>query len=442
MDALGLVAVLRARATLAGHERWSRAQLEAYQARALAALRAHAYAFSPFYREFHRGLEQAPLSELPAVTKATLMERFDDVVTDRTVQMTAVQRYMETADAGDRFAGRYRVAATGGTTGQRGIFLADPQEWTQVLASYARAYAWAGIQVGLTHPLRMAIVSSRVASHQSSIVGATVRNPLVPTLRLDATDPLERTVAALNDFRPQALVGYASILGLLAAEQRAGLLHIAPRAVFSASEVLTSETRAEAVEAWGGEPFNVYAATETAGIASECRQHHLHRYEDLVIAEPVDGQYRPVRPGIVGDRLLVTVLFSRTQPLIRYELTDRVAFSGESVTDLGPFARIESIEGREEEILNLPGRAGGHVRIHPNLFHTVLETTGGPWQVIHHPDRLVVLVTSPADPVAVQGFLQQALAAAGVAEIPVEVERVAAIPRTRLGKAPLVRVAP
>ena len=203
---------------------WTREELEAHQARAVAALRSFAVRRSPFYREYHRGLEAAPLADLPVLTKDMLMQRFDELVADPAVRLADVERYLETARVTDRFLHRYRVAATGGTTGRRGIFLSDSAEWTQILASYSRAYAWAGLDVGISHPLRMAIVSSRVATHQSSIVGATVRNPFVPTLRLDATDPMAVTVAALNDFRPQALVGYASMLQLLADEQRVGRL--------------------------------------------------------------------------------------------------------------------------------------------------------------------------------------------------------------------------
>src|SRR5215218_2934341 len=53
----------------------------------------------------------------------------------------------------------------------------------------------------------------------------------------------------------------------------------------------------------------------------------MHLFEDLVIPEVVDNDYRPVPLGHSGDRLLVTVLFSRTIPLIRYELTDRLRLS-------------------------------------------------------------------------------------------------------------------
>lgn len=438
MNLATLVSILRERARLRSHDAWTRDELLAYQAGRLAELRDYAVAHSPFYRELHRGLTDAPLEALPVVTKATLMERFDDLVTDRDIHIADVQRYLSTASATDQFHGRYRVSATGGTTGRRGIFLADSHEWTTILASYARAYEWAGVPAGLTDRIRMAVVSSRNPSHQSSIVGATVASRFVPTLRLDAVQPLDEIVGALNDFRPDSLIGYASILRILAEEQLAGRLQLAPRAVMSASEVLTQGTRERLRAAFGVPPTNVYGATETAGIASECRLGHLHRYEDLLIAEIVDDDNRPVRDGEYGAKLLVSVLFSRTQPLIRYEMSDRVAAdAGSPPADL-PFAALAGIEGREEEVLTLRG-----VSVHPNVFHAALEplpVTG--WQVIDEGDRLRVLLAGSGrgiDVADVAASVQRSLERVGAVDVPVEAELVDAILRTALGKAPLVR---
>jgi putative adenylate-forming enzyme len=432
-----LAALLRERNRLRSHERWSRDELEAYQARKLAEVRAFAVARSPFYAEHHRGRADAPLHALPPVSKATLMERFDDLVTDRDVHLSDVEAYLAGATATSLFRGRYRVAATGGTTGRRGVFLADPREWATVLASYARAYAWAGLDPSLTRRIRMAVVSSTNPRHQSAIVGATVASPFVPTLRLDAARPIGELVDELQAFQPDALVGYASTLRQLATEQQAGRLAIAPRAVFSASEVLTDEARGVIEAAFGVRPTNVYAATETAGIASECRAGHLHGYEDLVIAEIVDEDGRAVPAGQFGARLLVTPLASRTQPLIRYELSDRVAAAtGAQPNDL-PFEILAGIEGREEEVLELSG-----VRVHPNVFHAALEhlSVAG-WQVVEDAAGLRVLVAGARDldPATVASSVERSLAGAGAQGVPVVVELVDVIPRTALGKAPLIR---
>ncbi|HET7725847.1 MAG TPA: hypothetical protein VFK54_00845 [Candidatus Limnocylindrales bacterium] len=430
-----LLGVLRTRAELRARVHWSRDRLLAHQARALAALRAFATERSPLYRELHRGLAGAPLEALPIVTKADLMERFDDVVTDRSIRLADVEAYLAGATANDRFQGRYRVSVTGGTTGRRGVFLADPAEWRTILASYSRAYDWAGVSAGITRRLRMAVVSSTSPVHQSSIVGASVASRLLPTLRLDARTPLPELVAALNAFRPDALVGYASILRLLAEEHSAGRLGIAPVGIVSASEVLTADTRERIRRAFGVAPTNVYVATEAAGIASECRDGHLHRYEDLVIAEIVDGDGRPAPRGAFGARLLVTVLYSRTQPLIRYELSDRVQRLDGLAPDL-PFALLGEIDGRSEDVLVLDG-----VSVHPNVFHAALEdlpVVG--WQVIERSGALRVLLVRPTGMLPDVGArITAELARVGAPGVPVTIETVDEIPRTAVGKAPLVR---
>ncbi len=444
MDPLLLGRVVAMRWGLRARERWTRSELETHCQAAERELRAFAYERSPFYRRFHEGLFDRPLDELPVLTKGTVMERFDELVTDRAVRLADVETHLTSMSGDERFRGRYRVVSTSGTTGVRGIFLSDPVEWATVIASYNRAQEWAGVVASPVRRMRLAVVSTTTAWHQSARVGASVRNPLVRTLRVNATDPLPSIVARLNEFQPHSLVAYASMHRLLAEEQLGGRLRIAPRAVMSASEVLTDETRRLVEAAWAQRPFNVYAATEPAGIASEC-QHHagLHLYEDLVITEVVDEANRPVPPGEFGAKILVTVLFSRTQPLIRYELSDSVRRSDARCPCGRPFRLLDGIQGRSEDILELPALAGGTIRVHPLVFHDVLDRVpAGGWQVVQEGDGLRLLVAGPApdfDGPAVVAAIRRGVESLGASVSDIVWQEVTAIPRTAVGKAPLVR---
>lgn len=450
MDLRLISRVLFLRAAWRRRDHWDAAQITAYRNHALGELRRAAYAGSEFYRRHHAGLHDAPLDGLPSVTKADLMEHFDEAVTTPDLRLADLENHLRSltqsgGDPGVPWKGRWWAAATAGTTGRRGTFIWDRSEWATVLASYARANDWAGIPAGPTRPLKMALVSSRVPTHQSAVVGASLRSRVVPALRLDVTAPMEETVAALNRFQPRLLVGYASALKPLAAEQRAGRLHISPQGVMSASEVLSPHTAAELEAAWGSAPFDVYAATETAGIASPCTYRNRHVYEDLLIVEPVDQNGNPVPPGTTGTKLLVTVLFSRTLPLIRYEMSDTVNLGGRGCPCGRAFTILESIEGRLEDVLQLPGKAG-HVSVHPIVFHHVLDhaaATG--WQVIQEPYRLRVLVAGLAPGAFTEGVrtaVADALTDAGVVDPQVEVHVVERLERTALGKAPFVRGLP
>jgi putative adenylate-forming enzyme len=449
VNAVLLARILWERRRLRAHERWSRSQLEAFQARRLAELRRHAYARSSFYRRFHRGLESRPLAELPVLTKGELMTEFDELVTAPQVRLAEVERHLAALESNQRFLGRFWVSRTSGSTGHPGVFLVDAREWATVIASYARAQEWAGIEAGPTHRTRLAVVSSRVPWHQSARVGMSVDNPFLPVRRFDATQPLSEIVAGLNAWQPANLVAYASMARVLAGEQLAGRLRISPRAVMCSSEVLTEEAAARIERAWGSRPFNVYAATETAGVASECGLHRMHLYEDLVIPEVVDELNRPVPPGSLGAKLLVSVLWSRTQPLIRYEMSDCVSFSTERCECGLPFGLLSAIEGRAEDSLVFSNQAGGDVVIHPNVFHRLLEPLPlREYQVVQEAHRLRILLSRPVGPIEVERLAESVtrdLRAAGAEPPPVEVEIVDAVPRTRLGKAPLVkalRVAP
>lgn len=438
-----VLAVLRMRREHRRRERWSRAAVDAFQAGELAKLRQFAYERSAFYRRFHRGLEGKPLTELPVLTKAELMSSFDEAVTDPRVRIKDVEAFLGARKGNELYLGDYWVARTSGTTGHPGTFLANRLEWTTVIASYARAQEWAGIRANLLRRTRLGVVSSLTPWHQSAVVGQSVDSPFVPVRRWDATRPIEEIVSGLNEWQPENLIAYASMARVLADEQIKGRLHIAPRAVMCASEVLTPETRGRIVEAWGIAPFNVYAATEPAGVASECTRHRLHVFEDLVVTEVVDERNRPVPPGRSGAKVLVSVLFSRTQPLIRYEMSDSVTLSAE-LCDCGlPFRTLDAIEGRIEDTLTMPGIDGSPVRVHPNVFGHVMERVPvREWQIVQEPAALRVLLARPDPSLDVDVLatnLRRELRGVGVADAVINIEQVAQVPRTAAGKAPLVR---
>jgi len=427
------------------HERWTRPQLETYQAESLRRLRDYAYAHSPFYQRFHKGLTERPLNELPVLTKAMLMEHFDELVTDRTLRLEEVRAYAARGEAGQRYRNRYWVNATSGSSGQPGFFLFDQAEWTHILASFARGQEWSGMHLDLTHRQRMATVASISPWHMSSQVAATVKSWWRPSLRVPASQPLPQTAEQLDAWQPDVLIAYASMAHTLAEEQLAGRLHIHPQVVYAASEMLTARTRERVRAAWGAEPFNQYVATETASIAAEHRAcRHMHFFEDLVIVEVVNERYQPVPPGEYGTKLLITTLFSRTQPLIRYELNDSVRVRREAHDCPLPFAVLDDVQGRVEDALHLPAVTGGEIVVRPLVFTRIMDIVPiSGWQVAQQPDKgLVLLLTGVRDGLTDEALVDQlsrSLAQEGAHAPYIQVQRVSAIPKTASGKAPLVK---
>ena len=148
--------------------------------------------------------------------------------------------------------------------------------------------------------------------------------------------------------------------------------------------------------------------------------------------------------GESGDRLLLTIFNRRTQPLIRYELSDMVRLLDGDCECGRPFRLMASIEGRTEDVLEFTDRDGRSepVSIHPNAFHQLLETvpaTG--WQVRQEEDGLSVLLTGVPDPSVCEPLatsIRHALEAQGVTVPSIQVRAVDKLERGATGKAPLI----
>lgn len=436
--------ILRYHHRLRQRDFWTRETLLGHQMKALRDLRALVYAHSPFYQRFHQGLYDAPLQRLPILTKSMVMEHFKDLVTVPALSLETLKSHVYSLRGDERFAGHYRANATSGTTGLPGVFLFNEKEWAMVIAAFARASDWACFRTGLfSHP-RVLVIGSEVSWHMSARINATLAQLGVTRHHLDASASLEVLVDGLNRWQPDLLVTYPSIALPLIEAFKAGQLQKRPKGLILGSEVLTKGTRRLIEDTWGKILFEAYGTTECGLLAAECECHAgLHLCEDLVIAEVVDQNGLPVNPGQEGAKLLLTVLFNHTQPLIRYEISDLVCLSSHPCSCGRPYALVESIKGRIEEVLSFPGQDGGIVSVHPNVFHGLLEsirTTG--WQVVQGPQELDVLLSGTNEGFyeeAVYGSIRQALLNLGAMPPPIRIQRVDIIPRDKTGKIPLIK---
>ena len=381
----------------AGEIFWTRAAGPGATAQA-AAQRANnligfARANSPFYQERWRGLPQDGISlpELPVVTKPELMSRFDDWLTDRSVKLSAVTRFLaDRAHIGERFLGRYIVWKSSGSTGEPGIYVQD----RSALATYdallavqmrsphvASQYAW-GI---LARGGRAALVAA-TGDHFASIASwqRVCRGTPWPNARtFSVMEPLSELVVELNEFQPAFLASYPTSLAMLASEQRDGRLHISPACVWAGGEYLSTASHAAIERAFGAVLINEYGASECLAIAHSCFRGHLHINEDWVVLEPVDRDYRPTRPGEPSHTVLLTNLANRVQPIIRYDLGDSVTVSAKRCACGSPLPTIRA-EGRRDDVLSMRAKDGSLVRLSPLALTSIVEES-----IPHHRFQLV-----------------------------------------------------
>ncbi len=424
--------------------RWTRSELQRHQQESSAAIRRYAMDHSQFYARFHRGLTNRPLEELPILTKATVMENFDDLVTDRAVRFAEVEAFLKQEAGPKLFRDQYVVLATSGSTGRRGVFLFNQQEWMSAVASITRPLLWAGITRRFGKPPRTALIASTTSWHYSARIGGMLTNRMLPSLRLDAAEPVDSMVRRLNEWQPENLAGYPSVLRQLAEEKIAGRLHLKLSSAATSAEVLTEETRRRAKEAWGIRVFDTYGATEYSPIAAECEQGRKHLFEDGAIIESVDEKGRPVPPGEAGERILFTVFNRTTMPLIRYEISDVVRVVEEPCPCGRPFHVIEAVEGRAEDVLFFSRCDGASepIAVHPNVFHQALELVpSSGWQVLQDETGLTVRITGLQDSAVcgqVEESLGRLLKEQGALVASLRAVQVDVLERGASGKAPLI----
>lgn len=360
---------------------WSTEQLKLVRGEGLKKLLSHALSHSSWHQQRLRSVDLSrvtpdDLSALPTMSKQDVQENFDAISTDPKVTRVWCDKHLA---AGNFYTdGTYCILASGGSSGQPGIQVYDPNAAMQFAAATFRGGIRYAARQGLppTDPSEQFwIVAAEGAAHPTRVIPPLLG---ISGENLHAiTEPFEELVAALNKQQPKQLMIYSSLLGRLIEAQLADKLNISPDVVSITSETpnLLDITRAKTLfgcrisSNWGSMEFG------TMGLSSQLEDGHLLS-DDMLIIEAVNENGDPVHPGEKAARLLITNLYNTTLPLIRYELTDQLTIH-ERPAVCGSNLRLASwVEGRSEDhFIYRAGSGGDDVHVHAHLFRHVLEHT-------------------------------------------------------------------
>jgi phenylacetate-coenzyme A ligase PaaK-like adenylate-forming protein len=185
---------------------------------------------------------------------------------------------------------------------------------------------------------------------------------------------------------------------------------------------------------WQAPIFNGFGSTEGLMGGSCSAGRGLHLSDDLFVIEPVGADGNPVPPGVRAAKVYLTSLYNRTQPLIRYELTDEVVVLDGPCPCGTSLLRIEDIQGRLDDAFTY---AGG-VRVHPFTFRSVL---GRERSIVEYQVRQTARgadvrarCEGPVDAARIAEALRAALIGAGLTGAEVSVTPVEGLDRQATGK--------
>jgi phenylacetate-CoA ligase len=258
----------------------------------------------------------------------------------------------------------------------------------------------------------VALVGAASPVHASGFAAAALVGYPVRAISAPATLPLAVLVQRLNQVRPLVVMAHTSKLALLAGEQRAGRLEIAPVSVTAMGEQLTEQNRAVISDAFGIPLINQFTSTEGLVGHSYRGGAVISFASEMCITELVGDDNQPVPDGTPSAKVLLTNLYNHTQPLIRYELTDRLTRH-----PAGPghgYLRA-TVDGRADDTFRY-----GSTAVDPLAIRTVMVRTPAALEYqVRQTSRGIdidVVASGPVDHAALAAALAHSLRAAGLPE--------------------------
>lgn len=336
-------------------DHWDADRLARHQQRRLDGLVRYAAARSAYYARrlpAARSTRHVDLAGIPVMTKAEMMTHFDDINTAglHREDLVAFRISQERAGRTDLYAGRYAVGLSSGTSGNKVLTVLSPGERLRY-----SALLWA--RSGVPRDLRAPRVLFALRTNNPAFTAVTALG--VHLVYVDYFVPIDELVARINAEHLNVLAGPPSLLGVLAEEHARVRTPI--EAIVSYAEELDDSERRRISQAFSAPVVELYQGAEGM-LGFTCPAGALHLNEDCTLVELADAG------DVLGAarRVLVTDLYRRTQPFLRYELNDLLELEPAGCACGSAFRRIRRIHGRMDSVLRLPGSAGGEVRLMPD----------------------------------------------------------------------------
>jgi phenylacetate-coenzyme A ligase PaaK-like adenylate-forming protein len=406
-----------------------------YQQRALTRLLVHVKEHTPYYQESLKEInvenfKLADMGMLPVTTKQDTLLHWNSFVSDGVLTKVQAEQHLQALrddpTTNPFYNEKYFIFATGGSSGTRGLFVWSDDDFADVICCFHRTMIRDNQRLGKSCG-KISVVVSPSWLHMSQAVNVFNYDPSTRVQYISADLPAKEMVERLEDFHPDLLMGFTTLIAELAHLATRGRLNIRPNRVCTHSEPLLDDDRQVIREAWQVEVNNLWGSTEVGVMGFEDDQHlGLWIAEDCCLIEMVDEDLQPVSQPQEAKNLLATSLINHTFPLIRYVLDDAVPI--EESEDRG-FRLAKQITGRADRWFVYPD----NVKVHPIAFRHVLgqEKNIQEYQVKQTKRGAeVTLVTGgEVSLTAVEQALKQELVQAGLVQPEVVLRRVTRLER-------------
>lgn len=321
---------------------------------------------SPYFSKLYKGLpDNFKLTDLPVTEKPTLLANYDDWVTDRRLHIQDVLDYVDRDQTKDqsRLLGDYTALHTSGSTGNPLPMVRDDYH-NKIHGQLIAQRLLAGVDpevMDISKHRRASIIHlSNGASSYGAFLRMKAAHPesVDNLLGISVLESVDTIVAKLNDFQPETMAAYPSMMVQLAVEQLQGRLHLSLKHLITSAEMLSDENYYLLRQAFQCPVANNYCMTEGGEIAMTHNCPHLHINDDWIIVEPVNADLQPLGMSEEWSTgVLVTDLSNYVQPIIRYHVGDVIRI------------RPSDCENSSLPIMQIQGRTFGSYTICGSTFN-------------------------------------------------------------------------
>jgi phenylacetate-CoA ligase len=342
-------------------------QIKKLQNKKLRKLLMYAYENSKYYR---RTFEEAgitgeqiltlPISAFPTIDKDLLMEHFDDLVTNNDLKQNDIRRFdeKETIDQ-KKFKNKYHVVHSSGSTGKPGYFVYNEEVWKQMLLGIIRAAFWNMTMFEILKLLskgpRIVYIAATGGRYGGAMaVSGGIKGVHANQLFLDINTPLTEWIENIKKFKPNMIIGYQSAIKILGELVENGEIQIEVFRVISCGEPLGASLRHYMEKIFRADVVNIYGASESLALGVEINHAEgMYLFDDMNFIEVEDGT------------MYLTSLYNFGQPLIRYRISDQLKFKDGDEKNIYPFTKVETILGRNEDLMWFEDDRGIREFLHP-----------------------------------------------------------------------------
>lgn len=386
---------------LATRCQWDESLLTYQQQSKLKSLLLHARTV-PYYRRVFEALKfnrkkwtSNDLSRLPILTKDILRNEFDQLVSSN-------------ASLENCWLNR-----TSGSTGEPTLNYHEPVVWEAFDVCAMRMQD----SIGISDCQRIVRLIPRYFAHSQDIL----RSFFVDTngwhwaWEIHEDRSVDEIIDAINQIGPSVLYGNPFLMRGVAARLKQRNEHLDIGHVISSFESLDPASRQMFEHAFGTEALiDVYGFSEIGDVAWEClagRGQHYHVNADYLIVEVVDPDTNlPCAPNEVGH-IVVTSLFHRAMPLIRYSPGDLGVLSDNYCECGRKLPLLSQVVGRTVDFV--VAKNGAHLSPY-EFFGILIDQAVGRFTLIQErPGQITVILESlpytPIDIAAITNRVKEKL---------------------------------